>query len=254
MPDGSPVLRRPALRAQAGAEEGRRPRLHLLHPPRGRVLPVQGPARARPAAGPGRPVGLLRPHPAEPGQRLPPQGDHHARADGHLGRVLPPRGRPRPAGDRPPLRRRPVHRRQPHDLPGGGQGGGAVPGHPRLVHAQAVHRAPGLGHAHPHVAVRGRQQRLLRRQRRAPPVQGRPALHRRPAASTRPRSPPSPTSGSTPTSGWPAAARRRATSAGAATTARRWSGCRCTSRTRAPRPGSSCARSTPPPTRTWPSR
>ena len=41
------LVRRPALRAQAGAEEGGRPRLHLLHPPRGRVLPVQGPAAAR---------------------------------------------------------------------------------------------------------------------------------------------------------------------------------------------------------------
>ena len=38
---------------------------------------------------------LLRPHPAEPGQRLPAQGDHHAGADGHLGGVLPPRGRAR---------------------------------------------------------------------------------------------------------------------------------------------------------------
>ena len=44
---------------------------------------------------------------------------------------------------------------------------------------------PGLRHAHPHVAVRGRQQRLLRRQRRAPPVQGRPVLHRRAAPARR---------------------------------------------------------------------
>ena len=51
MPDGSPVLRRPALRAQARPEEGRRPGLHLLHPPRGRVLPVQGPG-ACPASPP----------------------------------------------------------------------------------------------------------------------------------------------------------------------------------------------------------
>ena len=44
---------------------------------------------------------------------------------------------------------------------------------------------PGLGDAHPHVAVRGRQQRLLRRERRAPPVQGGPLLHRRAAAARR---------------------------------------------------------------------
>ena len=42
------------------------------------------------------------------------------------------------------------------------------------------------------------------------------------------------------------AARRRRTSAGATTTAPRWSGCRCTSPTRASRPASSCAPSTPP--------
>ena len=54
---------------------------------------------------------------------------------------------------------------------------------------------------------------------------------------TPPRSPRSPTSGPTPTSGWPAAVRRPATSAGVATTARRLSGYRCTSRTRALRPG-----------------
>ena len=62
-----------------------------------------------------------------------------------------------------------------------------------------------------------------------------PAVHRRPAAARAPRSPRSPTSGSTPTSGSGAAARRRPTSAGATTTARRWSGCRCTSRPRASR-------------------
>ena len=51
------------------------------------------------------------------GVRLPPRGDHDARGDGHLGRVQPPRGRPRPAGDRPALRRRALDRRQHHDLP-----------------------------------------------------------------------------------------------------------------------------------------
>ena len=71
---------------------------------------------------------------------------------------------------------------------------------------------------------------------------------------TRPRSPRSPTSGSTPTSDWRAAAKPPATSAGAATTARRWSGCRCTSRTRDPRPGWSYAPSTRPRIPTWRSR
>ena len=90
-------------------------------------------------------------------------------------------GAPGPAGDRSALRRRAVHRGQHHDLPGGGEGGGPVPGHSRVLHAEAVHRAPGLRDAHPHVAVRGRQQRVLRGQRRASPVEGRPLLHRRAA-------------------------------------------------------------------------
>ena len=70
-----------------------------------------------------------------------------------------------------------------------------------LVHAQAVHRAPRLGHAHPPVAVRGRPQRLLRA--RAPSTScPRSAGSSSPACSrTPPRSPRSPTSGSTPTSG-----------------------------------------------------
>ena len=105
-------LRGPSVRPQASAEEGRGPRLHLLHPPGGGVLPVQGPGQTRQVANAGRPVRLLRPHPAEPGHRLPPQGDHDAGADGHLGGVLPPRGRARPAGDRSSLRRCAVDRRQ----------------------------------------------------------------------------------------------------------------------------------------------
>ena len=66
---------------------------------------------------PGRPRRLLRPHPARHRPRLPPRRDHHARVDGHLGRVQPPRGRARPAGDRPALRRRAHHGRQHHDVP-----------------------------------------------------------------------------------------------------------------------------------------
>ena len=63
------------------------------------------------------------------------------------------------------------------------------------LHAQAVHRAPRLGHAHPHVAVRGRPQRVLRAGRRVPALQGRPGVHRRAARATPPRSPRSATSG-----------------------------------------------------------
>ena len=41
------VLGRPAARAAPGAGQGRRHGVHLLHPPRGRVLPAQGPAHRR---------------------------------------------------------------------------------------------------------------------------------------------------------------------------------------------------------------
>ena len=69
------------------------------------------------------------------------------------------------------------------------------------LHAQAVHHAPGLGHAHPRVALRGRPQRVLRGRRGVPALQDRPAVHRRHPAPRQPRSAASPTSGSTPTSG-----------------------------------------------------
>ena len=105
-----PVVRRPALRAQAHAEQGGREGLHVLHAPRDRVLPLQGRPGGRRRAGPGRPQRLLRPHRAVDGRRLPPRGDHDARGDGHLGGVQPPRGRPGPAGDRPAVRRRAVAR------------------------------------------------------------------------------------------------------------------------------------------------
>ena len=109
---------------------------------------------------------------------------------------------------------------------------------------------PGLGDAHPPVAVRGRPQRLLRGRVGVPPVQDRPRLHRRtPQARGRDHRRHQPVGQLLQAAG----RRRRGpvrTSAGATTTARRWSGCRCTSRPRASRPGSSCDRSTAQPTRT----
>ena len=169
-------VRRPAPGAQADAREGRRPGFRLLHPPRDRVLPVPGPARGRAAAGPGRPGRLLRPHRARHRARLPPRRDHHARVDGDLGGVQPPRGRPRPAGDRPALRRRAVHRGQHHDLPARDEAGGA---RARACYASFMPKPftdhPGLGHAHPPLAVRGRAQRVLRGRRAVPAVEGRPA-------------------------------------------------------------------------------
>jgi hypothetical protein len=98
---------------------------------------------------------LLRAHGQRRGQRPAPAHGAHPRGDGHPGRARPARGRPQPARDRPPLHRRPHHGRHGDDRPAGGEGDGPTPGHPRQLHAQAPGRGPGLGHAHPPVAVRG---------------------------------------------------------------------------------------------------
>ena len=102
-----PVVRRPALRAQA--HPGRRPPskgfTFYTHPEIEFYL-----FKDAPDAG-DDPVPVDRSgyfdHTAQShGLGLPPRGDHDARVDGHLGGVQPPRGRPGPAGDRPALRRR----------------------------------------------------------------------------------------------------------------------------------------------------
>ena len=96
MPDGSPSWADPRHVLQRALAKAAEHGLHLLHPPRDRVLPARGRAPSRTAAaGPGRLRRLLRPHPARRRPRLPPPGDHDAGADGHLGRVQPPRGRAR---------------------------------------------------------------------------------------------------------------------------------------------------------------
>ena len=179
MPDGTPSYADPRYVLKRTLADGGRQGVHLLHPPRDRVLPVQGHPGQRRRAGAGGPQRLLRPHRAVQGRGLPARGDHDARVDGHLGGVQPPRGRPGPAGDRPAVRRRAVDRRQHHDLPHRDPGGGAQPGHLGQVHAQAVHHPPRLGHAHPRQPVRGRPERLLRGRLGVPALQDRPPVHRR---------------------------------------------------------------------------
>ena len=198
-----PVLRRPAPRPQAHAERRGRQGLHLLHPPRDRVLPVQGRARGRATSRCRWTAAGFFDHTAQlRSASLSPRGHHDARGDGHLGGVQPPRGRPRPAGDRPPVRRRADDRRQHHDLPHGHPGGRAGPGHLGVLHAQAVHRrTPGSG-MHTHVSLfEGDRNAFYEAGSRIPAVQDRPAVHRRHPRATPARSASSPTSGSTPTSG-----------------------------------------------------
>ena len=90
-----PERGRPPPRAAAGTDQGLRPGVHLLHPPRDRVLPAQAGLDARAAPRADRPVRLLRPRAARQQPRLPAGRHLHARDDGHLGGVQPPRGRPR---------------------------------------------------------------------------------------------------------------------------------------------------------------
>ena len=117
MPDGSPSYADPRFvlkrTLQTAAEKGF---TFYTHPEIEFYL-FQGRPGVGRGADPGRPQRLLRPHRPVAGLRLPPRGDQHARVDGHLGGVQPPRGRTGPAGDRPAVRRRALHRRQHHDLP-----------------------------------------------------------------------------------------------------------------------------------------
>ena len=138
---------------------------------------------------------LLRPGRARCGPQLPPPRHRRAGADGHLGGVQPPRGCARPAGDRPALRRRAVDGRQRDDVPLRGQGGGARRRGARVVHAEAVRGASGLGHAHPHEPVRGRDQRLPQPRRPTAAHAMSESLSSQAFSSTPKRSAPSQTSG-----------------------------------------------------------
>ena len=246
-PDGDAVVRRPAPRAQAHARA--RPAdlgfTFYTHPEIEFFLFKDQPAPAR-SPSPVDHGGYFDHIAARHRPRLPPR--RRSRMLESMGisvGVQPPRGRARPAGDRPALRRRALHRRQHHDVPARDEGGRArarastrrsCPSRSPTTPAPACTPTCRCSRATATPSTRPAPQYQLsqgRRGRSSPGCCGTPA-----------RSPPSPTSGSTPTSGCWAAARRRRTSAGGTTTAPRWSGCRCTSPARASRPGSSCARST----------
>ena len=85
------------------------------------------------------------------------------------------------ARDRHALRRRARDGRQDDDLPDRRQGGRCLARVLRDVHAEAAVRRERLGHAHPHVAVQGRAQPVLRRQGPEPPLRDGEVVHRRPA-------------------------------------------------------------------------
>ena len=86
LPDRPPSFADPRHVLPARAHQGRRPRLHLLHAPRDRVLPAGARASARPA-GARRRRRLLRPRAPRHRPRLPSRRHHDAREHGHLGRV-----------------------------------------------------------------------------------------------------------------------------------------------------------------------
>ena len=100
-----PVVRRPAVRAQAHPVEGGGERLSRLHAPEIEFYLFKD--TPQPGADPVPVDWSATDHTAQSsGAGFSPRGDHDAGVDGHLGGVQPPRGRPRPAGDRPALRRR----------------------------------------------------------------------------------------------------------------------------------------------------
>ena len=195
MPDGSPswadsrhVLRRQLSKA---SDLG----LLLLRPSRDRVLPAEARRVRRVGSGARRQRRLLRPGRARRRAELPPPRHRRAGADGHLGRVQPPRRCAGPAGDRPALRRRAVDGRQRDDVPLRRQGGRARRRCAGVIHAQAVLRTPRLGDAHPHEPVRGRDQRVPQPRRPAAALRRRASPSSRASSSTPTRSAPSRTSG-----------------------------------------------------------
>ena len=95
MPDGSPSYADPRYVLKRALKKAADLGFTFYTHPEVEFFLFKDPIVPGRAAHPGRPLRLLRPHPAEPGHRLPPPGDHHAGADGHLGGVLPPRGRAR---------------------------------------------------------------------------------------------------------------------------------------------------------------
>ena len=204
----------------------------------------------------GRPGRLLRPRAARHRPRLPPRRRSPC-SSRWASRSSSATTRARPGQNEIDLRYADAltHGRQHHDLPDGHQGGRARAGHLRHLHAQAVRRAPRLRHAHPPVAVRGRQQRLLRGRRALPAEQGRAAVHRRPAAPRRRDHRRHQPVGQLLQAALWVAARRRRTS--------RWGHNNRSALVRVPmykptkgqsHAGSRCAPSTRPATPTWPSR
>ena len=237
--------RRPPQRAQAHAGARRRPRLHVLHAPRDRVLPAQvekyGPEGPQPVDSAGYfdnvPGGTA--HDFRRGARSACWKTSASRSSSATTRPVPARTRSTCATPT-----RPHDRRQHHDLPHRRERGRDRAGRLRDLHAEAV------------LALPARACTRTSRSSRATPTpstnRARSTSSRRSAGSssrgccaTPTRSRRSRTSSSTRTSACGAATRRRASSAGGTTTGPRSCACRSTSRTRARALASSTARSTP---------
>ncbi len=181
---------------------------------------------------------------------LPPPRDRRPGIHGHLGGVQPPRGRARPAGDRPALRRRAVDGRQRDDVPLRHQGSRDRERRARVVHAQAVRGTSRLGHAHPHEPVRGRRQRLPQPRRPAAALRRGQVLHRRDPRARLGDQRGHQSVGQLLQAAGAAAARRPPRRPGVRPTGRRWCGCPCTRRTRRRRGASRSAAPTRRATRT----
>ena len=182
VPGGEPYEGDPRWVMRRALERAKRDGLRqLLHRARAGVLllPLRGDER-RPAGG-ARQGRLLRPHDARRGLGPAARDGAGAGAARHPRRVQPPRGRALAARGRHALRGRAEDGRRLHDVPHHREG---VRDEVRLLrdlHAEAAVRRERVGHARAPVAVQGRPQRVLRRQRPVLPVRRGEVVHRRPA-------------------------------------------------------------------------
>ena len=148
-----PVVRRPAVRAQAHPVAGGRARLHLLHAPRDRVLPVQGHPAARATTRCRSTAAATSTTPRRaPGSDFRREAITMLESMGISVEFSHHEGGPGPAGDRPALRRRAVDRRQHHDLPHRRAGGGAGQGIWATFMPKPFTTHPGSG-MHTHVSL-----------------------------------------------------------------------------------------------------
>ena len=196
------VLGRPAPRAAPGAVAGGGEGLHLLHPPRDRVLPAQDGPPDGSAADPGRHRRLLRPHHRTP-SRATSAARRCSRWSGSASRSSSATTRSRPGQQEIDLRYADALTTADNIMTFRHVVKEVALSH--NVRATFMPKPftdqPGSG-MHTHLSLfEGERNAFHDAERPDEAVQGRPGVHRRAARRTPASTPRSPTSGSTPTSG-----------------------------------------------------